>query len=313
MDPFSKLNLKLDSSLRMAFALQNKGCKVYFSEQNGLSWSSGSKYAHSNCAEIKFKDGPESAYLADFTEKSLSRFSGIHMRKDPPFDLQYVATTWLLDAVPESTKVINSPSALRGLNEKLSIYHFPEFTDKALLSSRPEEILRFIEETCAGNAIVKPLDLFGGKGVIKISVDNENSRQAVLSKLRVETAEGTLQRLVQPFNNLIHEGEVRAFAAAGEPLSYCLKKPIEGSYLANTGSGATLHPYIPDEKVKNLVKKVSEKLLEFGVFIVGYDIIGGLLSEINITSPRLLLPESEDDSVYYDRLSEHFIKYCSSK
>lgn len=321
MDPFEKLNLELDSSLRMAYALTAKGCQTFFTTQQRLSWNIKNPYAHTSAAEIVFTDAPDSAALTSFEQRGLDEFSAIHMRKDPPFDLEYIASSWLLDAVPPSTRVINHPAALRGLNEKLSIFHFNQYVDQALLSSDPIELFDFICSDCDGQAIIKPLDLFGGRGVSKIAVghgaqpsagehtgDNMSKKQA-LNFLTAETKNGTIKRLVQPFNGAIYKGEVRAFAAGGEPLSYCLKTPV-GGFLANTGSGAILSSYTPPQELDDMVRDVSSQLLKQGVFIAGYDIIGSFISEINITSPRLLLPSDVNEKPYYEKLAEMFINYC---
>lgn len=312
MDPIDKLNLKLDSSLRMAFALRKQGAEVFYAAQQDLSRHNKSKYSQAKCHKILFKSDATTAYLEPANESepiSLSKFSGIHMRKDPPYDLNYISTTWLLDAVPETTKIINHPHALRGINEKLSIFLFDQYSDKALLSSSSSEILSFIKEDCGGDAIIKPLDLFGGKGIERLNIA-EGPIEEITSKILEHTSHDKELRLIQPFNKHIFEGEIRAFSVAGVPLSYCLKRPSEGSYLANTGSGATLEPYTPTAEVDEMITKVSEELLKYGVFIAGFDIIGGLISEINITSPRLLLSEGENESNYYNKMAEEFIKYC---
>ena len=313
MDPFAKLNLKLDSSLRMALSLTKAGSKCYFTTQNQLGWNSKSKFAHSRCAEIIFDSSDaSSARLGNFESRGLSFFNGIHMRKDPPFDLNYVASTWLLDAVPENTKVFNNPEALRAINEKLSIFLFEDYADKALLSANPEEILDFLITDCNGEAIIKPLDLFGGKGISRLKATNESEKAQVLSQINNETDNGMTQKLVQPFNHKIFDGEIRAFTAGGESISYCLKKPKEGDYLANTGSGATLHSYKPSEKIEKMILDVSKKLMEHGVFLAGYDIIGDYISEINITSPRLLLSDNESSEPYYDKVASLMINYCET-
>jgi glutathione synthase len=310
MDSPDKLNLKLDSSIRMAFSLAKLGAKAYYTTPAQLAWSKSNPSSHAYCAPISFENSPESFSLGEFSIRSLADFNGVHMRKDPPFDLSYISSTWILDGAPSSTKIINHPNALRGINEKLSIYLFEKYADNALLSSNPQEIMEFIEEKCEQDAIIKPLDLFGGKGVSRIKFSEFGSKKSVLSFIENECKDS--HKLVQPFNKDIFKGEIRAFSVAGKPLSYCLKKPTEGSYLANTGSGATLETLEPSAELEAMIKDVSEKLLDHGVFIAGYDVIGKYISEINITSPRLLLPEHIDSQPFYDELAIEYIKYCES-
>jgi len=313
IDPIESLNLALDSSLRMAFELTQLGHEVAFCDVARLARRStggalggsvarafGSGYALASTAS--FPDGPTKPRIQPPRARELGEFAAIHMRKDPPYDLDYVAATWLLDGAPASTRIYNAPHALRSFNEKLAIFMYPDECRSALVSADPEELLTFIVETVGGDAILKPLLLFGGRGVRRLRI-GDDSRESLLQKLNAETVGGRSPRLVQAFDPEIANGEVRAFALGGKALAWCLKKPAPGEFLANTRAGATLHPYEPGPKVLARVERVAGDLAAKGAPVVGFDLIGGWISEINLTSPRLLQAPG-DNTNYYQRFAE---------
>ena len=309
MDPLDKLNFKLDSSLRMASELTRLGHQCYFSVPIDLSWNSTAGRPFVNAALMEFNNfEPSTISLSARTKSQLDSFSGIHMRKEPPFDMNYMSITWLLDAAGDKTRVFNGPSALRSFNEKLGILQFPEDIGPALASYDPIEILAFIKESCGGDAVIKPLDLYGGRGISRIKLTEIEEKKAI-EQLQEATQKGTQMRLVQAFNQLIYEGEVRVFTLGGKALAWCLKKPSPGEFLANTSSGATIHPYTPSEALKIKVERIADKLLQQNIPLLGFDIIGNLVSEINITSPRLLQAPG-DSTDYYGQIASWLENAC---
>ena len=292
IDPLPSLNLALDSSLRLMAALARLGHAIYVAEPRQLGWRRDDGTGHALAQSMTFTDGEATKFTAGPVERRLlTTFSAIHMRKDPPYDIDYVAATWLLETGAPKTKIYNAPSALRGMNEKLAGFSFgPEDTNGGLVSADPEELLKYAEDEANGDAILKPLTLFGGRGVLHLEIKkgDQQSRQTARTLLIQETEEGRHLRQIQAFDRRIYDGEVRAFTAFGEPVAWCLKKPAHGNFLANTRAGATLLPFNPPADVKARVMRVAQKLQESGVVFVGFDLIGGMVSEINITSPRLL-------------------------
>lgn len=311
LDPLGSLNLALDSSLRLAYALSQRGHAVFACQITDLQWSSRHAQADSWVKRISFSGGPESAVFDPDRLESLAYFSAIHMRKDPPFDLAYITSTWLLGSVGSKTKVYNDPKALRSLNEKLAIFGFPQAIKPALATTQIDEMIDFIKSKCAGDAVIKPLNQYGGRGVRRINLQSSefDSDQKLRAMLLEETESEQQIRLLQAFDKAIFTGEVRAFYIGGKPLAWCLKKPASGEFLANTRAGATLHPYTPTPEERERVTQVAMSLRESGVEIVGFDILGGFISEINLTSPRLLHPAG-DTTPYYDRWAEWCIDDC---
>lgn len=300
IDPLANLNVALDSSLRMMFALAKLGHEIFITEANTISWGSNS-LPKAKCQSLHFEGQPDKPIAAPIASMGLETFAAIHMRKDPPFDMEYIACTWFFDAVRPAVRIYNDPTALRAINEKVSILNFPQHIRPALVSSDPIEILNFIKTKANGDAILKPLDLYGGRGIRRLTLGpNERESLQVLSD---ETSSGRHSRMVQAFDTAVFAGEVRAFTAFGEPIAWCLKKPAEGNFLANTRMGATLHPYNPNAAEIERIRQVAGQLCQHGVALVGFDLIGGWISEINITSPRLLVA-SGSDSPLYDRIAQ---------
>jgi glutathione synthase len=283
LDPIERLNLAWDTSIKMAFSLSSLGETVYFCTGRELSRSLHPMASTATCRRTTFGSKPSELVLGSSERVNLIDFASIHMRREPPYDLDYIGTLWILDAVSQLVPVMNGPKALLEINEKLSILDFPLFTKPALVSSDAEELMGFAKERCNSNIVIKPLGLYGGRGIEHIEGD-----RGLLERLHVATLNGKEARIIQEFNPAIYQGEVRAFSVAGKPVAWCLKVPKSGEFLANTRAGSTLAPYEPTTRDLDVATGVAETLLKRGVIFAGVDIIGGWLSEINITCPALL-------------------------
>ncbi len=307
MDPIEKLNLGLDTSLRIAFALSRHGQNVYFCEISDLFWESG-KGPHCHARPLEFGTELEKSHIGKEERLPLKNFQIIHMRKDPPFDIDYITATWFLEQCPE-TLFVNSPRSLQSFNEKMGILQFPNECKKSLVSSKVNELLTYIENQCKGDAVLKPLHLYGGRGIKHIQLSKISKFEA--EKLIKESTQNEKSpHMVQAFDSRIFKGEIRVFLVGGKALSWCLKVPKEGDFLANTGAGATLHTYKPSSILLEKVESLASKLLKLGIYFVGLDIIGDEVSEINITSPRLLVAPG-DTQDYYGEIAEWLMKQCA--
>lgn len=297
----------MDSSLGMASALAQKGHGVYSCSIGGISWLRGAPVAHAQVKELEFGSSSSEVQETHPRQASLSEFQVIHMRKDPPFDVDYVASTWFLESAEErGSVVLNSPAALRRFNEKLAILRYPQDCHPTLISADVGELLEFFDKETSGNAVLKPLTLYGGRGVIHLESKDAKTRSVVESTLRAETASGKQHRLMQPFDTRVKDGEVRCFTVGGKAIAWCLKKPASGHFLANTRAGATLHSYTPTTTDIERVTRIAQDLLQMGVHIIGFDLLGGMVSEINITSPRMLRAPGDTTS-YYEQMADYFI------
>ncbi|MBC7660185.1 MAG: hypothetical protein H7249_10800 [Chitinophagaceae bacterium] len=303
IDPIESLNFPLDSSLRIARALRSLGHESYICTPSQIEWASRDGCAVAYAQDLKSETSDVKTYqLSPIKRLRLDHFRAIHMRKDPPYDLAYIACTWLLDtAAKAGVKVMNAPRALRDFNEKISIFQFPEAIQDGLVSADAQHLFEFLEKEAHGDAVLKPLTLFGGRGVLRLNLAKD-SAESLRALLATETSNGLDYRLMQPFDKRIFEGEVRVFTARGQAVSWCLKKPHGENFLANTRSGATLEPYEPSAREVALVENIAMKLLEEGVYFLGFDLIGGNVSEINLTSPRLL-QATDGDTEPYNRIA----------
>lgn len=307
LDPLASLNLALDSSLRLMFELERLGHQIFVCEPRHLSWTLGDQQATAWCQHLRFAGAAVHFSTAAPQSLNLGSMAAIHMRKDPPYDLDYITCTWLLDGASHpdgeanGPKIYNSPQALRRYNEKLAIFQFPEDCRRALVSADPAALWRFIEHDAGGDAVLKPLTLFGGRGVTRIRLSE--GAEAARQLLATETAGGQQLRLVQAFDPAIHDGEVRVFTAFGHAIAWCRKKPAPGQFLANTRMGAVLEAYTPSVAEVRRVTRVAKALAREGAVFLGFDLIGGYISEINLTSPRLL-HGPDDHSDYYSRIAE---------
>lgn len=297
MDPIEKLNLALDSSLRIALALARLGQKSYFCELGDLYWESG-KGPQCQTRALNFLDDVRTLKPGESEKLRLDSFSSIHMRKDPPFDIHYITATWFLEQCTK-TLVVNDPVALRGFNEKMGILQFPEVCKRSLVSAKCQQLFDFIDKRCEGDAVLKPLHLYGGRGILHIRLQ-DTQRAHVEELIREATINETSPILAQAFDRNIYEGEVRAFLVGGKAVSWCLKVPKRGEYLANTGSGATLHAYKPSSTLRKKVEGLGKELLKQKIYFVGLDIISDEITEINITSPRLLVAPGDSHDYYQD-------------
>jgi len=312
IDPLDKLNFKLDSSIRMAFELNLCGAEVYVCEDKDLYWNIKDPSASCHSKKVCFGDkGPTSIKVESEKSLLLEEFHGIHMRKEPPFNIDYVSCTWLLDSAVNKSWIFNEPNALRTINEKLSLFLFPEASKKALVSSSSKDLYEFAKSEANGDAIVKPLDLFGGRGIFRLETNNEPLEKS-MAKLDEATSDSKFPRLIQPFDSKIHDGEVRVFTLGGKAISWCLKKPKEGNFMANTSQGAKLERYQPAPKMKEMIENVAMKLVGMGIYIAGFDVIGDSISEINVTSPRLLQADDDKEN-YYQTMARWFYEKCGKR
>lgn len=302
IDPIEGLNLALDSSLRMAHSLQELNQETYACQIEDLYWQSGKK---PSCKARLFNFDLNSKKVSINDEKSfaLDSFQSILMRKDPPFDLSYIASTWFLDQNKKSL-VINKPSTLRSFNEKMGTLFFPEICKATLISSNPKQLCSYILQETNNDAVLKPLHLYGGRDVLHMK---DLSQNELFSRLMEITENGKTPRMVQKFDPRIYDGEIRVFLLAGKVLSGCLKVPKKGDFLANTAAGATLHSYKLSKKLKDKIERLGNKLLKWGIYFAGLDIIGDEVSEINVTSPRLLIAPG-DDKDYYSLIAKWILK-----
>ena len=295
IDPLEKLVFKKDSTLMFALTLKEQGEEVYLLFEEDFYFSNIEKesmkaYSFSGSFE---EDG---CYLASFEkgearDLTLGDQDIIHMRIDPPFDTRYLRYLWMLKSLKRhGVEIMNSAEGVVLHNEKLYAYENKNGAESFVGSS----LAKFIEfsekmrEKGNKSLILKPLDLYQGIGVEKISME-ENLEKAFLRK--VEEFSGPV--VVQPFVEKVTEGEIRSIYFAGKELGSILKVPPKGEYLANIAQGATYASVELSDHQRQMCEEICTDLKRDGVDWIAFDILGDHVSEVNITCPGLLVEVSK--------------------
>ena len=234
-----------------------------------------------NAAEFNFKDGENWHSLGKNQETFPKDFDAILMRKDPPFDNEYLYSTYLLElAANQGARVINNPSAVRSWNEKLSVARFPQFTPEFLVTSNNDLIRDFLIKH--KDIVVKPLDGMGGSGIFRLTESDPN----IGVILETATKFGTQTIMAQRYLPQILQGDKRIIVINGEPLSYALARiPKAGETRGNLAAGGTGVAQKLTTRDLEIATTVGKTLKAEGLFLVGLDVIGDYLTEINVTSP----------------------------
>ena len=281
IDPIESLDKVKDSSLLLMKECLRRDIEVHFSEINQFSIYEGNVNIHSQKIislekGIKYQD----------TELNLSSFfKKIFIRKDPPFNDDYLNLTYLLDhAVKERTDVINNPSSIRNHNEKLSILNFQEIIPPTIVTSNATDVINFLK--LHEKIVLKPINGMAGNGIFVIDELDKN----INSILETSTVNDTKVMMAQKYIPDITEGDKRIIIIKGEPLPFCLARIPDGkdfrANLAKGGTGIAKKLTADDIKIVNVIKKY---LVKSKLDFVGIDVIGKYLTEINVTSPTCLV------------------------
>lgn len=292
IDPIEKLNIKKDSSLMLALAMQKRGieCYVLFEKDFAIHNQGTQKLrVHSFKGTLK----EDQIYLASFEttgEKviELNNSDVLHMRLDPPFDSRYLRILWMLDhLVSMGIKVMNDPRGIMNFNEKLYAYRSNGATPSYVGSSLKlaQQFVQHLDPKPSA-LILKPMDLYSGLGVEKLSLNAWEKR----FEEKVVELQGPV--IVQPFLEAVAQGEIRSLYFKGKELGTILKTPKDGEFLSNIAQGATFHAEPLTPKTRAQCEAIVKELMDFGVDWVAFDILGDAVQEVNITCPGLLVEVS---------------------
>jgi glutathione synthase len=292
IDPLDRLNIKKDSSLMLALALQKRGIETYvfFESDFAISNTGAHKLTvHSFTGSPKV----DSIYLADFHLSGakiieLGSSDVIHMRLDPPFDSRYQRILWMLDHLVQSgVKVMNDPKGIMLFNEKLYAYRSAG-SIPSYIGSNVKLAAQFVEELTPKPSalILKPMDLYSGIGVEKWPVHGWEDR----FQEKVKELNGPV--IVQPFIEEVTRGEVRSVYFKQKEIGTILKTPKDGEFLSNIAQGATFGAHPLSEVSRGRCEAIVKELAGHGVDWVAFDILGDVVTEVNITCPGLLVEVS---------------------
>ena len=292
VDPLDSLKAYKDSSVAMMRAAQARGHAIWAAEQTQLYWAKSGVSAEA--VRISLTDNDEDWYRPHESEtRPLKRYTAVLMRKDPPFDLEYVATTWLLSAaVREGARVFNSPDAIRDHNEKLAIAEFAPYVAPTLVTREPERIQAFIDEH--KDVVLKRLDVMGGENIFRVRTDDPNRNVIV----EVMAQAGKRMVMAQRYIPEIRTGDNRVLLIDGEPVPFALARiPKAGESRGNLAAGARGVAQPLSARQREIATAVGPALAKRGLLVVGLDIIGDWLTEVNVTSPTCFR-EIQDQSGY---------------
>jgi glutathione synthase len=280
VDPLDELKAYKDSSVAMMREAALRGHAIFAATPDELAASNSAVTARAHRLQMTQDDDDWYVELGA-EERDLASFSAILMRKDPPFDVEFLSATLLLSrAAARGARIVNDPQALRDHNEKLSILEFPQFTVPTLVTREAERIRTFWADH--EDVIVKPLDGMGGAGVFRLQPGDPNAG----SILETVTARGLRTAMVQKFIPAIRDGDKRVLVIDGVPVPYCLARvPKAGETRGNLAAGGIGRAQPLTERDREIATAVGEALLPRGLRLLGLDVIGDYLTEINVTSP----------------------------
>ncbi|WP_426415419.1 glutathione synthase [Aestuariirhabdus sp. LZHN29] len=283
MDPIEQISFKKDSSLAMLLAAQQRGWTLHYMEQQDLYQKEGEACAVMRPLTVA-ADANNWFELGDACQRPLAELDVILMRIDPPFDNEFIYTTYLLEqAEVEGTLVVNRPQSLRDCNEKLFATQFPDCTPATLVSRRADLLRDFAASH--EDVIYKPLDGMGGTSIFRVRKGDPNL-SVILETL---TDHGQNQIMAQRYIPEIVEGDKRILLIDGEPIPYCLARiPASGETRGNLAAGGrgVGQPLSPRDL--EIARRVGPSLRQKGLLFVGIDVIGDYLTEINVTSPTCI-------------------------
>ncbi len=283
MDPIADINIKKDSSFAMLLEAQSRGYELYYLEMADLYLLDGRAYGQTKVLTVQDVQGDHYEFT-DSVTMPLSELDVILMRKDPPFDTEFIYATYMLErAEDEGTLIVNKPQSLRDANEKLFTSWFADFIPPTLVTRSEAQIRAFYQQH--QDIILKPLDGMGGSSIFRVKQGDPNLG-VIIETL---TNHGECYAMIQAFIPDISNGDKRILIVDGEPMPYCLARiPAKGETRGNLAAGGRGEARPLTEADWKIAKAIGPKLKEKGLIFVGLDVIGECVTEINVTSPTCI-------------------------
>ncbi len=280
MDPIESITPYKDSSLAMLLEAERRNAEIHYFEQKDLSLVSGEALGQSTLLHVR-DDNDDWFDLGDQQEIELGDLDAILMRKDPPFDMEYVYTTYILDrAKAAGTLIINDPQALRDMNEKAYTAWFPECTPVTLITRSMKQMKAFLEDQ--ERVVVKPLDGMGGRSIFVVQ-KGDNNANVIFETL---TDHGKRFAMAQVYIPEIKLGDKRILLIDGDPIPHALARiPSGDDNRGNIVAGAVAQGQDLSDRDRLICDRVGPVLRDSGVLFAGIDVIGDYLTEVNVTSP----------------------------
>ena len=280
MDPIASINIKKDTSFAMLLEAQRRGYELHYMEMNDLYLENGVSHARTRLLSVE-QNYDKWYEFGSEQEIKLADLDVILMRKDPPFDTEFIYATYILERAEEQgTLIVNKPQSLRDCNEKLFTAWFSDLTPETLVTRNRAQLKAFWQKH--GDIIMKPLDGMGGASIFRVKEGDPNI--GVIAETLTEL--GSRYCMAQNYLPAIKDGDKRVLVIDGEPVPYCLARiPQGGETRGNLAAGGRGEPRPLSESDWAIARKVGPTLKAKGLIFVGLDIIGDRLTEINVTSP----------------------------
>lgn len=305
MDDIATINYKKDSTLAMMWAIDGRGHGLAYCGIHDLWLDKGELCVDKQ--DVKVFKNPDSFYkLGDKLTVKATEFDVILMRKDPPFDMNFLYALHLLEyAKRAGVLVANDPNSVRACNEKLFATQFSKLMSPTIVTAKQSHIRSFIDEQ--QDVIVKPLDGMGGMGIFRLTADSPN----IGSTLEMLTQMGTLPIMAQKYLPEIKDGDKRVLIVGGQVVPYCLARiPQEGETRGNLAAGGRGVAMPLTDAERAVAETVAPVLVEKGLYFVGLDLIGAKITEINVTSPTCV---REIDEQCGTQIAVDFIKFIENQ
>ncbi len=289
MDPIGDIKTYKDSTFAMLLEAQRRGHTLYYMEPGDLFAKDGRVYALMQQLEVR--DNTNDWFsLTAVGSRPLDELDIVLMRRDPPFDMNYIYTTYMLElAESAGTLVINRPQSLRDCNEKFFITHFPQCCVPMVISSQSDLIREFVSQH--GRCVVKPLDGMGGESIFQVS-DTDMNLNVILETI---TRHDSRPVMAQKYIDEISEGDRRILMVNGDPVPFALARYAgEGDFRGNLAKGGSSKGVPLSERERWICSQVGPELKKRGILFAGLDVIGDWLSEVNVTSPTCIRELDEE-------------------
>jgi len=281
MDPWEDLIPEKDTTLLLMQGAQRRNHRVFYLPEGGITFNEG-----------KFDFAVEELKLTDRLKDPITRVASkrlpeaevdcIFIRTDPPFDVPYLTSTWLLDLLPKRIKVINSPNGIRTVNEKLWATQFSDLIPPTLITRDIRTMRDFLKTH--KKIIIKPTNQYGGQSIFKVAASDPNANVI----FETVSHEGNIEVICQSYIPEAKDGDKRILVLDGKPLGTVLRVHTKDDFRNNFFAGGKAHPTTVTKRDQEIIKKLAPSLKKLGLHFVGIDIIGPHLIEVNVTSPTCM-------------------------
>jgi glutathione synthase len=281
VDHLDSLALAGDTSYALMLEAAARGDEVWTCQLDALGLEGATAIATAVRTGVVEAETPRAAFApGERATFELGQFDAVLMRKDPPLDVNYLHATWILDHARGQTVLVNDPRGLRELNEHLAVLRFPELTPPTICTRSSARLQAFLREQ-GGAIVVKPVDGFGGLGIFLVRENDPNAS----SIFETSTGAGSRWTLAQRYLPAATEGDKRILIVDGEPVGAVLRVPAATEARGNLHVGGRAVKTSLDAADRRIIETIAPTLRKYGQILVGIDVIGGMLTEVNITSP----------------------------